>query len=89
MSEMTVTALSPEQIINIFGSFDGNSALLERELDVKVINRGSDIKVTGAEADAARAVRVIRALLAQVAGTGEAINEQNIRYAIRLVNDNQ
>ncbi len=34
-------------VINLFGSFDENVKIIEKELDVAIINRGSEIKIGG------------------------------------------
>ena len=36
-----------DTVINLFGSFDSNVKIIEKELDVAIINRGSDIKIGG------------------------------------------
>ena len=42
--ERHIEAEKIELVINLFGSFDENVRLIEKELDVAVINRGSEIK---------------------------------------------
>ena len=39
--ERLIEAEKIELVINLFGSFDENVRLIEKELDVAVINRGS------------------------------------------------
>ena len=84
MTEKTINVDRLDQIISVFGSFDENITLLERELGVKVVNRDTELKVSGSEEDVSRAVRVIESLLL-ISSRGEAINEQNIRYVMDLV----
>ena len=36
-----------EPVINLFGSFDENVKIIEKELDVAIINRGTEIKIAG------------------------------------------
>lgn len=88
MVERTINIERLEQMTDIFGSFDENIAILERELGVTVLNRNTELKVVGEEARADRAVRVIESLLV-LSSRGEGINEQNIRYAIGLVEENK
>ena len=45
--ERHIEAERIELVINLFGSFDENVRLIEKELDVAVINRGSEIKIGG------------------------------------------
>ena len=88
MVEKIINVERLEQMTDIFGSFDENIGILERELGVTVLNRNTELKVVGEEARAERAVRVIESLLV-LSSRGEAINEQNIRYAIGLVEENK
>ncbi len=88
MVERTVNVERLEQMTDIFGSFDENIAILERELAVTVLNRNTELKIMGEEERADRAVRVIESLLI-LSSRGEAINEQNIRYVIGLVEENK
>ncbi|NLG53562.1 MAG: PhoH family protein [Clostridiales bacterium] len=88
MVEQTISVDRLEHIINVFGSFDENIDILERELSVRVINRDTELKVTGEIEKVAFAVRVIEALLS-LSARGEPINEQNIRYIIGLVEDDR
>ena len=75
-----------EQAVALFGSFDENVKLIESEYQVRVVGRGSEIKISGDPENVARAVRVIESLLSLV-NRGEALSEQNVRYCISLVNE--
>ena len=88
MVERTINIERLEQMTDIFGSFDENIGILEKELGITVLNRNTELKVVGEEAKAERAVRVIESLLV-LSSKGEGINEQNIRYAIGLVEENK
>ena len=88
MVERTINIERLEQVTDIFGSFDENIGILEKELGITVLNRNTELKVVGEEAKADRAVRVIESLLV-LSSRGEGINEQNIRYAIGLVEENK
>ena len=88
MVERTINVERLEQMTDIFGSFDENIGILERELGVTVLNRNTELKVMGETDRAERAVRVIESLLV-LSSRGEAINEQNIRYVIGLVEENR
>ena len=67
----------------MFGSFDENIKILEKELGVSMILRGSELKIWGDEEKVAYATSAVSALLDLVA-KGETLNDQNIRYAISL-----
>ncbi|MBQ2296203.1 MAG: phosphate starvation-inducible protein PhoH, partial [Clostridia bacterium] len=69
--------------VNLFGSFDENIKILEKELGVSMILRGSELKIWGDEEKVAYATSAVSALL-DLAANGETLNDQNIRYAISL-----
>ena len=84
-----------EQIINIdrienvaalFGNFDENIKIIENEYAVSVIERGSDLKVSGDTENVSKAVKVIESLLSLL-NRGEVLSEQNVRYCISLTNE--
>lgn len=86
MFEQTISVDRLEQAVSLFGSFDENIRLIEREYGVSVISRGSDLKVTGEAENVARAVRAIGGLLTLI-NRGEALSEQNVRYVLSLVEE--
>ncbi|SMC41704.1 PhoH family protein [Papillibacter cinnamivorans] len=88
MIEQTISIERLEQAISVFGSFDENIRLIENELGVKVVNRDTELKVSGEGENVIFAVRVIEGLLS-LSGKGEPINEQNVRYVIGLVKEGQ
>ena len=63
MFEQTISVDRLEQAVSLFGSFDENIRLIEREYGVSVISRGSDLKVTGEAENVSKAVRAIGGLL--------------------------
>ena len=75
-----------EDLIAVFGSFDENTKRIEEALDVKIINRGTDLKVAGDEENVDKAIRTLEGLLA-LSAKGEAIDEQRVRYLITLVQE--
>jgi len=84
MIERTVNAERMEQIIEVFGSFDENIRKIESAFQVRVINRGTELKVQGDEEYVDQGVRAIEGLMA-LAAKGETIDEQKVRYLIDLV----
>lgn len=75
-----------ENAVALFGSFDENIKLIEREFGVRITCRDSELKIEGDVENAARAKTVIESLL-QFLSRGEALSEQNIRYCISLVKE--
>ncbi|MBO7253238.1 MAG: PhoH family protein [Oscillospiraceae bacterium] len=86
ITERTVNAERVEDLIAVFGSFDENIKRIEDALGVTVINRGTDLRVTGDEEMVDKAVRTLEGLLA-LASKGETIDEQRVRYLITLVSE--
>ena len=89
--ERIVNADRVDDLIAVFGSFDENIKRIEEALDVHIINRGTDMKVSGEEENVDKAVRTLEGLLA-LSAKGETIDEQRVRYLITLVregNDDQ
>ena len=84
--ERTVSVERVEDLINVFGSFDENIKFIEEALEVTIVNRGEELKITGDEEMADKAVRTLDGLLA-LASRGETIDEQRVRYLITLVSE--
>ena len=84
--ERTVNAERVEDIIAVFGSFDENIRRIEEAFNVAIVNRGTDLKITGDEEAADKAARTLIGLLALVA-KGESIDEQRVRYLMTLVKE--
>lgn len=82
--ERHIDADKIELVINLFGSFDENVKLIEKELDVAIINRGSDIKIGGEPENVDRAISAVNALLS-MASRGEQIGEQEVRYVMSQI----
>ena len=64
-----------EDLIAIFGSFDENIRRIQEAFSVNVVNRGTELKVSGDEEQVDLAVRTINGLLT-LAEHGESIDEQ-------------
>ncbi len=84
--EQTVSIERMEEAVNLFGSFDENIKMIEREYSVTMTLRGSDIKIQGDPEQVSSAARVVGALLV-LASKGEVLGEQNVRYAMSLVSE--
>ena len=86
MTERSVNAERVEDLIAVFGSFDENIKRIEQALDVSIVNRGTELKVTGEPEPVDKAVRTLEALLS-LASKGEVIDEQRVRYLMTLVQE--
>ena len=81
-----VNAERVEDLIAVFGSFDENIKRIEDALKVTIVNRGTELKVTGDAEAADKAARTLEGLLS-LAAKGETIDEQRVRYLITLVQE--
>ena len=89
--ERIVNADRVDDLIAVFGSFDENIRRIEEALEVNIVNRGTDLKVSGDEENVDKAVRTLEGLLS-LSAKGETIDEQRVRYLVTLVregNDDQ
>ncbi len=86
MTEQSFSIDRMEHALSLFGSFDENIKLIEKEFSVAIVNRGGELKIKGEEESVYKAKRAIGNLLALL-NKGETLNEQNVRYVISLVKD--
>ena len=75
-----------EHAVALFGSFDENIKMIEKEYGVHIICRDSELKISGEAEKVSKAVKVIDNLLSFI-NKGESLSEQNIRYCMSLVNE--
>lgn len=87
MAEAVVNVDSINSIISLFGKFDENVNIIQRQYDVVILSRGNDIRISGEEPNVAKARAAIEAL-AEIADRGDAISEQNLRYIFSMVEEN-
>ncbi len=88
MTEQIINVGRVEHIINLFGSFDENIKLLEKEYGVSIVFRDTELKICGEPEAVISAKAAVEALL-QLAVRGEQIGPQNVNYVISLVRDGQ
>lgn len=86
MTERTIAVDRIENIISVFGSFDQNLRIIESELNVSVLDRESELKISGEPENVMYAEKAINGLLS-LAAKGESIDAQNVRYILKLVKD--
>ncbi len=86
MSEKIVSVDNMEDILNLFGSFDENINYLQKQYDVILLNRGSEIKITGENKNVNNALNAINSLL-KLAKKGEIISQQTVRYIVSEIED--
>ena len=87
MSE-NILDVSEVNIGMLFGDFDANIKLIEKELGVTVSARGGSLKIQGDDGTVILATRVLTSL-ADAVTRGEQITEQKIMYAISLATEGE
>ncbi len=83
MAEKSVVVTNMDSMLSLFGSYDENIKIIQSELGVDILARGSDLKITGADRAVDKAYTCITALL-KLADRGETISEQQVRYFISM-----
>lgn len=85
-SEKYLEVEDVQQILNIFGNFDSNVKIIEDHYNVNIVHRGTSLKITGEPENAEKAQRCISGLIGMTANN-DTITEQNVRYAISMVEE--
>lgn len=88
LSEKTIEFDKLEHAIKLFGNFDENARIIEDGLEVKLISRDDNIKLTGSPENIEKASAVIERLIA-IAAQGEDISRQNVGYLVDLASEGQ
>jgi phosphate starvation-inducible PhoH-like protein len=86
MVEQSISIDKLDHITGLFGNFDENIIAIENGFNVKILNRGSELKVSGETQSVEKAVKTIDGLIKAMV-RGETINSQNLRYLMRLVEE--
>lgn len=86
MIEKIIEAQNMDTILNVFGNFDENVNLLQKEYNVVILNRGTDIKITGDEENVKKASDAVKSLFL-LAEKGTVLDEQSLRYVFSLVRE--
>lgn len=86
MAEKSLVVTNMNHILNLFGSFDENIRLIQDDLNVTVITRGADIKITGNQPDVEKAYECLSSLL-KIAENGDDITQQQVRYVLSMAGE--
>ncbi|MBR6940456.1 MAG: PhoH family protein [Clostridia bacterium] len=86
MFEQVINVDRMEQAVSLFGSFDENVRLIEKEFGVTIVSRGSELKITGEAENVQKGTRAVNGLLTLI-NRGESLSGQNVHYVITLVNE--
>ncbi len=85
--EKILQVKNQEQMANVFGVFDENVKMIEKEYGVKIVQRDEIVKISGEEEAADRAAQVLEGLLTVSAAEDGKITAQNVNYMISMVNE--
>ena len=77
MFEQLISVDRMEHAVSLFGSFDENIRQIEQEFRVKVLSRGSDLKISGEAEDVQKAVRAVNGLL-KIINKVEEMSDQHL-----------
>ena len=80
--------IDSEIVREMFGGLDSYAKIIERALNVTIINRDGKIKLVGSENSVDKAYKVIMNM-AELVKRGSDITEQNVTYAISLVYEDE
>lgn len=72
-----------EHLQNLFGLYDGHIRRIEQDFHVEIVNRDGQLKILGEEPELGRAWQVMLQLI-ELSKRGNAIQEQNVDYAIAM-----
>ena len=87
MSDLSIKLNSAEEISAVFGDFDRNINLIQKAFSVTIFSRGDEVKISGdSEPSVKKAEKALRTLCGYF-HRGETIEEQQVRYAIAMVNE--
>jgi len=78
--------VSSVNVGHLFGDFDVNLKLIEKELGVSIYSRGGSLKISGDDGNVALCERVINILCEEVKNN-KPLSEQKIIYAISLATE--
>lgn len=86
MAEKIISVDRMDTVLSLFGNYDENVNLIQKEYGVVILGRGEDIKITGDEEGVFNAAEAVNGLITLI-NKGEHINEQTIRYVFALVKE--
>jgi len=86
VAEKVIRFDNMEYAAELFGVFDENMILLEKEYGITAVARGGELKLTGSEDAVENAAKAVDGMLLLIR-KGEHLNEQNIRYVVSMVRE--
>ncbi|MBQ2797891.1 MAG: PhoH family protein [Ruminiclostridium sp.] len=86
MIEKAISVSDMGQMSALFGDFDENINIIQKEYKVSIYSRDDEVRIKGDENAVQKASEVI-SLLIDMLGKGEILTDQSIRYAISMANE--
>lgn len=84
----TILEIPAEHVKNVFGHFDEFAKIIERTLNVTIIERNGEIKIIG-ENNAVDKAKNVFTQLQELSKSGNEITEQQVTYALALSFDDK
>lgn len=89
MADISMDMNNLEQLRAVFGDFDRNINLIQKAFSVTIVSRGSEVKITGDTDSAVAKAQKAVTTLGDIYSREKTVTEQNVRYAIAMVNDGE
>lgn len=86
--ETNVKIKNINDAITLFGNFDENIKLIEKEFNVNILNRSDEIKITGSDTGVSKAETAISKLM-EIIERKENITTQTVSYILELLKNNK
>lgn len=84
LREANVKIENINDAMSLFGKFDENIKMIEKEFSVNILNRSDEVKITGCPESVDKAEGTVSKLL-EMLKAGEEITTQSVSYIIELV----
>lgn len=86
MAEKSINIEKLDHITTLFGNLDENIKAIESEFTVSVLNRDTELKITGDDDNVELAAKTVEQLIIAI-NKGETVKLQNVRYLMTLVRE--
>lgn len=87
MFERFVLDISEEKAAAIFGAYDAYAEIIEKEYEVTLLSFDAGIKIIGEDEEKCSKAYEVIEYLCSMLNYSDVVTEQNIRYAISMIND--
>lgn len=88
LKESSIKIDNINDAISLFGKFDENIKMIEKQFQVSILNRSDELKVTGRTESVDKALNVINKLL-EMLNKGEEVTTQTVSYLLELAKEDK